>query len=448
MAMRVRAMNMLPGNHAANRLLDTSLHHASFRNFARAALHSITARPLRPMAAVSCFLLLFPLMGGAAAQSQEYPEGFDATQPYLDERAGVVEEEVSYLTVDGVTGEVLETDISTGRGLWNVRIVDVPAKTPGWGLKDPRLKKIASGAVSTSAGYVEFWHVSLVRGMFTVTRQVGLADTVVVVFNHLPSLANTFSDSTSPPGGGDDASNPNDGSCIPGAQQWDVMATSLNWTPLLLVSSPYQGAASASSDYSNAEAQYIMSYGYASRLNTGHALGSSDGESMGWFQLVEWSLVRIKWRHANCAMEDRWSTYISDPEPTGSSWRIVWDLTGTDRRTAADDVVRFTESEFRSVKFDMRFKRPTRVNIDTIGGPGSIYAGTGSQTLWSLGIDVSWSFPGTPAGAGWGAYRGERMEGSTYTYRYDFLAENERWNASYAGSNATWAFCYRSELRC
>lgn len=169
---------------------------------------------------------------------------------------------------------------------------------------------------------------------------------------------------------------------------------------------------------------------------------------MGWFQLVEWSLVRIKWRHANCAMEDRWSTYISDPEPTGSSWRIVWDLTGTDRRTAADDVVRFTESEFRSVKFDMRFKRPTRVNIDTIGGPGSIYAGTGSQTLWSLGIDVSWSFPGTPAGAGWGAYRGERMEGSTYTYRYDFLAENERWNASYAGSNATWAFCYRSELRC
>lgn len=381
-----------------------------------------------------------------AKADEHLPEGTDLSQPYLDPIEEVPEVLTNLLVVDGQTGSLRETVDRGGNGRWTVKVVDLSPRLLGLGLKSPTQATLSSGAGSTAAGSVEFFEIKLTAGVYTVFRNTELGDAVVIAFStaDIPSALMASSTNSNDPSW-ETGSYPD---CLWGVIWEKRIYKKVLWTPLLVANSPYYGSTEATTSFTNAKATFILAYGTYSRLDTGPGLSVSNGETRGVFRLVEWSQYEQRVQQGNCQQYSRYTYRITDQEPTGSEWTESFDLSGSLLLTAADDLTSVEAYGYDSVKFDFRYRRPANRNIDTGGGGYSWTTGQGGGDLWNAGFDVGFQHPNTPASVSFGTFRGERDEGVTSSYRYDF-PEGWRWNATYyGGSNGTWSFCFRSYLRC
>lgn len=157
-----------------------------------------------------------------------------------------------------------------------------------------------------------------------------------------------------------------DGSCVVPLQGHDDRA--VLWTPTLVVNSPYLGQAEAASGTSISTTFHFgraISLAYEGSESTTMALEASDGESRGWYFLLEWQRVHYHFtggRHCGGGApftEDYW--HVVDYAPTGNrEHRPAW-LTGASPTTDNDNLLvpdfgaGSWESQWPAIAIDFRY---------------------------------------------------------------------------------------------
>lgn len=380
--------------------------------------------------------------------SQEgYPEGFDASQPYLEPLDPLATERpANFLRVAASTGIILE-HVSNGANSTHVIIEGVPSRSEGYKLKDPLQNVRWSNVSADFDGRLTFRYVNLAKGVYTVTRVNGLVESVVTTFS---TTQLTLTDNYASDGGGSGDPNWETRPDCPVGHviRREQLSTAILWSPAIVLHAPYQGQGWLSGGASEASTTFIIKGGWSGSLTTGWMLEVWDGETAGIFQLVEWGYFREYRYSSQCSAEEFRTAAIIDYTPWGSE--VVQDflLWGNSRYTDADDLMRVSGygpdgTLYGSITFENRYARRdyevrayqsgywmTRAHsactLSEVGGSITFAKGT-------IGFDVIRASSNSCVGA---------------SYEYYFYPSG-RWYADRLGTeDVGLAFCFSNRTGC
>jgi hypothetical protein len=184
-------------------------------------------------------LILVILASTATAQTDEFPEGYDPSQPYLDPVEGAEAYVTNRLVVDAATG--LATFTNNGGNSTDVIVTGLTPRVSGFDLHDSLGNPKVLNATSTSAGEAKFLHAGIKRDIYVVTRTVSGLKTVVTTFStkdfNIPLNGQSMEGAPPDP-------------CAAGVIYSEYNATRILWTPLVIAHAPYYGEGTASSSRS------------------------------------------------------------------------------------------------------------------------------------------------------------------------------------------------------
>jgi hypothetical protein len=401
-----------------------------------------------------CLLMLVP---SSVAQTPE-------EVPYLD--TPNVEKWVRDKIVFDVTGRLIEETHEESAGWYDLYVTGLPPNATGLTLRNPLGTILGRDMQASAAGTVLFPAMRFMWGPHTVTQTIGTVDVVVATFEKNvastgESSTNSFysypvrpareeSDDNTADSGSPSEPQSSGGpqSCPQGPVYHEQVTSQIKWTPLIISTSPYRGWSSASSSFNNAEAEYVLAHGYTSSLQTGPAVELENGASAGIFQLVRWTGYKIYYRQMDCEVVTRYATMLTDHAPLGPMITDRFGLTGGDPTTGRDDVVQFNAEGYNSTMTEIRF-RYVHQNLKSTDGPHSWNVGDSGSIIWHVSFDVGLQHARFPASAGYGVYRGEKEQGTAYTWTYSVPQSSIGWNVTHHnGQKHMWAFCDRAFNSC
>jgi hypothetical protein len=257
------------------------------------------------------------------------------------------------VVLDADTGDRLTPPARPGTNV-TVAVDGVEASTGGFTLAGPT-GEVFVNQTSRSDGVVEFWQVPAAPGPYEVRQKTGNTTTTVVEGVPIAASIATGSECMQTHWGSYDCE---EGDCE--SSGWRKIEEAIRWTPILLVNSPPNGEAVASTTWGDTRSVYIAAGGMKSRTETGEKIEAEDGHSRGMFRLAKWGIYEKEGSACTAGYSNGRSAKVIDWEPYGYMKEQVFELTGDSRFTDRDNEIKVEEDGEESIRFNARYYQKDR----------------------------------------------------------------------------------------